>query len=214
VLSTSLGYSLAAPEVWSQRYAALFDHTKGVNHVAVVGGHSLDMHRSVVGDFAEVSATLTTRFRQVTLRETGRSIEVASPDQILVAGLLESGAAASAHFMTGGPRGDGFRIEVHGRAGRLVLRATDDSLVGPEFVLTHARANGAPHEELAPPTAYLPALAGMPSPVSNVHRVYADLARSIRTGEPFKPDFGTAVRTHRLLDAIKRSAETGERQRF
>jgi predicted dehydrogenase len=53
--------------------------------------------------------------------------------------------------------------------------------------------------------------------VSNVHQVYADLARAIRTSEPFQPHFGTAagtaVGTHRLLDAIKRSAETGERQR-
>ncbi|WP_344179807.1 Gfo/Idh/MocA family oxidoreductase [Streptomyces albidochromogenes] len=214
VLSTSLSYSLAAPEVWSQRYAALFDHTKGVNHVAVVGGHALDMYGSAVGGFAELSATLTTRIDRVTMQETGEEIEVTSPDQIVVAGLLESGAAASAHFMTGGPRGDGFRIEVHGRAGRLVLRSTDDSLVGPEFVLTHARANGAPAEEIALPAAYRPALDGVPSPVSNVHQVYADLARAIRTGESFEPDFGTAARTHRLLDAVKRSAATGERQRL
>ncbi|MFF3314913.1 Gfo/Idh/MocA family protein [Streptomyces sp. NPDC003035] len=213
VLSTSLSYSLAAAEVWSQRYAALFDHTKGVNHLAVVAGHSLDMYRSVVGDFTELSATLTTRIRRVTMQETGSEIEVTSPDQIVVAGLLESGAASSAHFMTGGPRGDGFRIEVHGRAGRLVLRSTDDSLVGPDFVLTHARANGGPAEELPLPARYLPELAGVPSPVSNVHQVYADLARAIRTGEPFQPNFGTAVGTHRLLDAIKRSAKTGERQR-
>ena len=214
VLSTSLTYSLAAPEVWSQRYTALFDHTKGVNHVAVVGGHSLDMYRSIVGDFAELSASLTTRIRTVTLQETGEEIEVTSPDQIVVAGLLESGAAASAHFMTGGPRGDGFRVEVHGRAGRLVLRSTDDSLVGPEFVLTRAEANGGPVDTLALPDRYRPAAAGVPSPVGNVHQVYADLARAIRTGESFGPDFGAAVRTHRLLDAIKRSAETGLRQRL
>lgn len=214
LLSTSLTYSLASPEIWSQRYAALFDHTKGVNHLAVVGGHSLDMHRSVVGDFADVSAIMTTRIRRITLRETGSRIDVTSPDQIAVVGLLESGAMSSVHVMTGGPRGDGFRIEVHGRAGRLVLRSTDDSLVGPEFVLTHARANGDPIENLALPARYRPALTGVPSPVSNVHQVYADLAQAIRTGKPFEPDFGTAVGTHRLLDAIRQSAETGERHRL
>ncbi|MCX5390532.1 Gfo/Idh/MocA family oxidoreductase [Streptomyces sp. NPDC006482] len=214
VLSTSLTYSISSPEVWSQRYAALFDHTKGVNHVAVVGGHSLDMYGSIVGGFAELSASLTTRIRTITLQETGEPLAVTSPDQIVVAGLLESGAASTVHFMTGGPRGDGFRIEVHGRAGRFVLRSTDDSLVGPEFVLTLAEANGGPVETLALPSRYLPALNGAPSPVANVHRVYADLARAIRTGESFDPDFGTAVRTHRLLDAIKRSAATGERQRL
>ncbi|RAJ31771.1 putative dehydrogenase [Kitasatospora sp. SolWspMP-SS2h] len=214
VLSSSLSYSIASPEVWSQRYAALFDATKGVNHLAVVGGHSLDMYGSIVGGFAELSATLTTRIGAITLQETGEPLTVTSPDQIVVSGLLDSGAAASVHLMTGGPRGDGFRIEVHGRAGRLVLHSTDDSLVGPEFVLTLAKANGAPAETLVLPSRYLPALAAAPAPACNVHRVYADLAHAIRTGEPFDPSFATAVRTHRLLDAIKDSAATGERRRL
>ncbi|MDI3405812.1 Gfo/Idh/MocA family protein [Streptomyces cavernicola] len=211
VLSTSLTYSLSTPDTWSQRYAALFDHTKGVNHLAVVGGHSLDMYRSVVGDVAELSATLTTRIGRVTMEETGEHIEVTSPDQIVAAGLLRSGAAVSVHFMTGGPRGDGFRIEVHGRQGRLVLRSTDDSLVGPEFVLTYAAASGEPAREVPLPDTYRPALPGAGSPASNVHQVYTDLARAIRTGERSEPDFGTAVGTHRLLDAIKLAAATGER---
>ncbi len=133
-----------------------------------------------------------------------------SPDQIVAGGLLESGAAASAHFMTGGPRGDGFRIEVHGRKGRLVLVSSDDSLVGPQFTLTHETANGTPAEEVPVPDGYGPLL-GTPSPVSNVAQVYKDLGQAIRTGGEFGPDFGTAARTHRLLDAIKSSAKTGSR---
>ncbi|MFJ7280412.1 Gfo/Idh/MocA family protein [Kitasatospora sp. NPDC098663] len=211
VLSTSLTYSLSTPETWSERYAALFDATKGVNHLAVVGGHSLDMYRFVVGGFAEVSATLTTRIRRITMEESGRQIEVSSPDQIAVAGLLRSGAAASAHLMTGGPHGDGFRIEVHGRAGRLVLRSLDDSLVGPEFVLTHA-AGGGDAVTVEVPGPHRPGTADEPVAVRNVRRVYADLAQAIRTGGPSEPDFGTALRTHRLLDAIRTSAETGRRQ--
>ncbi|MET9111666.1 Gfo/Idh/MocA family protein [Streptomyces zhihengii] len=213
VLSTSLSYSLSTPTVWSQRYAALFDHTKGVNHLAVVAGHSMDMYRYAVGDFTELSATLTTRIRSVTMEETGEELEVTSPDQIVVGGLLESGAASSVHFMTGGPHGDGFRIEVHGSAGRLVLRSTDDSLVGPEFVLTHAMG-GRPPVEIAVPASYLPLLPQAPAPVRNVHQVYTDLARAIRTGEPHEPDFGTAARMHRVIDAVKESAATGERRRL
>ncbi|MGX1370250.1 putative dehydrogenase [Streptomyces canus] len=213
VLSVTLLYSLATAEVWSTRYAALFDETKGVNHVAVVGGHSLDMFQYAVGNLTEVSATLATRIGQVTMEETGERIEVTSPDQIALHGVLESGATASAHFMTGGPRGDGFRIEAHGRAGRLVLVSSDDSLVGPRFTLTHETANGAPAREVPLPDAYRPLL-GTPSPVSNVAQVYADLVRAIRTGGDFAPDFATAVRTHRLLDGIKTSARTGGRVRL
>jgi predicted dehydrogenase len=208
VLSASLTYSLSTPEVWSTRYAALFDHTKGVNHLTVVAGHSMDMFRYIVGDFTELSATQATRISRITMEETGEEIGVTSPDQVVLTGLLESGAAASAHFMTGGPRGDGFRIEIHGRTGRLVLRSTDDSLVGPEFILSHARAAGQP-VRLPLPEKYRLAPA-----VHNVRQVYADLAHAIRTGEPTEPDFGTAVGTHCLLDAAKRSAETGSRQRL
>lgn len=212
VLSASLLYSLSTPDAWSTRYADLFDETKGVNHVAVVGGHSLDMFQYAVGEFAEVSATLTTRIDRITMQETGERIEVTSPDQIVMGGLLRSGAAASAHFMTGGPRGDGFRIEVHGRAGRLVLVSSDDSLVGPQFTLTHAAANGSPAVQVPVPDAYRPLLPGPPSPVSNVAQVYTDLARAIRTGDAFGPDFTTAVRVHRLLDAVKASARHGGRE--
>ncbi|MFF7565053.1 hypothetical protein ACFZB4_34460 [Streptomyces pseudovenezuelae] len=41
-----------------------------------------------------------------------------------------------------------------------------------------------------------------------------DLARAIRTGDDFGPDFTTAVRVHRLhplLDAVKSSARSGSR---
>lgn len=214
VLSASLHFSLATGEVWPQRYTGLFDVTKGVSHMSVVGGHSLDMFQYAVGNFTEVSATLATRIDRVTVQETGQEIEVTSPDQIVAGGLLESGAAASVHFMTGGPRGDGFRIEVHGRAGRLVLVSSDDSLVAPQFTLTHAKANGSPAVEVPVPDAYRPLLPGPPSPVSNVAQVYTDLAKAIRTGVGFQPDFDTAVRTHRLLDAIKSSAEHGGRERI
>ncbi|MER8041765.1 Gfo/Idh/MocA family oxidoreductase [Streptomyces sp. NPDC094032] len=211
VLSASLTYSLNSPEVWSQRYAALFDATKGVNHLAVVAGHSLDMFRSVVGDFSDVSATLATRITSVTVQETGEPLAVTSPDQIVVGGLLESGAAASAHFMTGGPAGAGFRVEVHGRAGRLVLSASDDSLVGPEFTLYASEGTGAPVRLPVPDRRLLP---DAPVPVANVAEVYAELAHAIRTGGPVTTDFGAAAGTHRLLDAIRTAADTGVRQRL
>ncbi|MEU4325531.1 Gfo/Idh/MocA family protein [Nonomuraea dietziae] len=209
VMSASLTYSLSSPEVWSVRYADLFDHTKGVNHLAVVGGHSMDMFGSAVGRFTEVSATLATRIPRITLQETGEQITVTSPDQIAAVGLLESGAAASVHIMTGGPRGEGFLIEVHGRAGRLVLDSADDSLVGPEFTLSFSGGTGGT-VVLPVPDRYVPMPSDAPPAVRNVRQVYRNLAAGISS----EPDFRTAVRTHQLIDAIKRSATTGERQRL
>jgi predicted dehydrogenase len=38
------------------------------------------------------------------------------------------------------------------------------------------------------------------------------LAESIHDGKPASPSFAAAVTRHRLLDAITRSSETGEKQ--
>jgi predicted dehydrogenase len=85
--------------------------------------------------------------------------------------------------------------------------------VGLRFTLTHAPADGSPARQLTVPDAHRPLL-GAPSPVSNVAQVYTDLARAIRTGDDFGPDFTTAVRVHRLLDAVKSSAHGGSRVRL
>jgi predicted dehydrogenase len=210
LLSGSLTYSLPSSATAPQRYADLFDREKGVNHLTVVGGHSLNMFCFMAGDFAEVSATMTTLITPITIAETGRSIDATSPDQIALSGTLRSGAVASAHIMTGGPGGAGFRIEFHGRAGRLVLVSADASLVAPQFDVFLDEGDGpAP---VAVPQRYRGAPATEGAAVANVRQVYRDLAESIRTGVAAGPDLTTAVRTHQLLDAIRVSAESGERQ--
>jgi predicted dehydrogenase len=210
LLSASLTYSLPAPDTTAQRYVDLFDNTKGVNHLTIVGGHALNMFCSMAGEFAEVSATTATRITPVTVAETGHSIAVTSPDQIAVSGVLYSGAVGSAHFMTGGPAGEGFRMEFHGRAGRLTLVATDVSLVAPQFAVYLDQGDG--REPVPVPDRYLAGSPGESPVVANVRRIYRDLAEAIRSGGAVEPDLTDAVRTHRLLDAIRLSAETGSRQ--
>ncbi|GAA2798885.1 hypothetical protein GCM10010452_29030 [Crossiella cryophila] len=74
------------------------------------GGQALDILRFCLGELAELSATFATRCPGVN-----------SPDQVLVQGLLESGVAISAHLQAGAPGGTGFRMEVQGRRGALIL---------------------------------------------------------------------------------------------
>jgi predicted dehydrogenase len=210
LLSASLTYSLPAPETTAQRYVDLFDREKGVNHLTIVGGHSLNMFCFIVGDFTEVSAIVATRISPIRIAETGHSVDVTSPDQIAVFGALLSGAVGSAHIMTGGPVGEGFRLDFHGRAGRLVLVSTDASLVAPQFEVFLDEGNG--RRCVVIPDRYQRTSAADGPAVANVRQVYRDLADSIRTGTAMGPDLTTAVRTHQLLDAVRRSAETGRRQ--
>ena len=213
VLSASLLYSLSTPPTWPARHIPLIG-TKAVSRLYIVGGHALDLLRRLVGDFAELSATLATRLPVAHIAETGQQLAIDTPDQISVTGTLRSGAVAGAHLVSGGPRGDGYRIEIHGTAGRLVLTSADDSLIGPDFTLWGG--HGPRHElrPLAVPRPARPGPAQAPVAMANVAQVYADLAAAIREGAGFEPDFGTGEQVHRILDAIERSAADGVRQRL
>ncbi|MEX1655808.1 hypothetical protein ABZ960_21955 [Streptomyces pseudovenezuelae] len=182
--------------MWSTRHAALFDTAKGVNHLAVVGGHSLDMSQYAVGDFTEISAALATRIDRDHHGGDQRADrgDLAGPDR---AG-RPVGVGRRGSRCTGGLAGPGL-------AGRLPG--------GTRPTLTHAPADGSPARQLTVPAAHRPLL-GTPSPVSHAAQVYTDPARAIRRGDDFGPDFTTAVRVHRLLDTAKSSARSGSRVRL
>jgi predicted dehydrogenase len=211
VLSASLHYSIGAAEEWSERYADLFDATKGVNHLAVVGGHAMDQFAHALGPLTALSGRLATRIPEVTITETGERLKVTSPDQILVHGVLESGAPASVHIMTGGPAGAGCRIEVQGRTGRLVLESADDSLVAPRYRLRKTTTGGT--AVLPVPERFWTKGSDNPSPAANAGEVYRGFAAAIRTGAAHEPNFDTAIAVHRTQDAIRRSNESGASER-
>ena len=48
--------------------------------------------------------------------------------------------------------------------------------------------------------------------VLNVAQAHRNFARDIKEGTSLTPDFADAVRLHKLLDAVEKAAESGERQ--
>jgi predicted dehydrogenase len=44
--------------------------------------------------------------------------------------------------------------------------------------------------------------------------MWVNFAKAIRAGSSVEPDFDHAVRRHRMLDAIVRASETGQRQKI
>ena len=59
--------------------------------------------------------------------DTGRTVEVSSPDNVLVSGMLVSGAAVSVHVASVPWAGRGFRMEVYGRDGTLTVSGSVSS---------------------------------------------------------------------------------------
>jgi predicted dehydrogenase len=214
VLSTTLlGLSIPGDTVVKAN-AYMLDHTNGANMLTIAVGHSLDTLTYILGEFADLSAVSDLRRPVITIEETGEEILKTAADQIAVIGTLTSGATASIHLREAVAGGTGFLWEINGTDGTIAIAA--DAAYPEIFPLTVAGARG--RDELAKlsvPAQYthrwpsLTSLAG--TPAYNVGRAYAAFAADIDNGTHTVPDFTSAVRRHKLIAAIERSAASGTR---
>jgi predicted dehydrogenase len=214
VLSTSLvargggwGGSIAQEHI----SAYLLDRTSGATMLTIPVGHTLAALRTVLGDVAEVSAVLATRRTTAVAADTGATLSVSAPDQVLVSGVLVGGAPVSIHYRGGMARdGHGFVWEINGTDGDIRITG---SYGHPQLVplsVSGARANDTAFQPLDLPAAYRGEFPQEVAP-GNVARLYARMARDLRDGSRTAPTFDDAVAVHRVIAAIERAAETGTR---
>jgi predicted dehydrogenase len=184
----------------------------GATTMTIHGGHSLDAFCFCLGEFRALSGTVATQFTTTKILETGETIAKDAPDQVIVNGVLENGAVAAAHINGGTLAGNGIRFRIHGSEGTLIV--THDGEFGMQMAdlkLFGARA-GAALAEIEIPADYSALPRGDLSTSShNVAHIYLRLAEGVRTGAPVSPGFDLALNRHRLLDAIQRSSDCGER---
>jgi predicted dehydrogenase len=184
------------------------DASLGANTLTISNGHAIDALRFVAGNFVRVSAMVTTQAKQWLETDTGKRVDVTSPDNILVNGALASGAVASVHVSAVPWTGSGYRMEIYGSEGTLVA-AGEDAPQHTHLHLYGARGNE-PLRELDVPSRFEYVAPDMPAGEPyNVGQMYSRFARAIRTGEVDHPDFDTAVGLHRFLDHIKEASDTG-----
>ncbi len=69
--------------------------TNGANPMTIPGGHAIDALCYIVGEFAEISARVTTRIDMWKHAVTGEDFPVDAPDTVTAAGLLTNGAEAA-----------------------------------------------------------------------------------------------------------------------
>ena len=188
------------------------DKTLGANTLTISFGHVIDALCMCLGEFAEVSALVSTRVPQWRETDTGKMVDVTSPDNVLLTGALASGAVVSAHVGSVPWLGSDFRLEVYGREGTLVMSAAEHPQLGG-LKLLGGHGSDSELVELPVPDRlrWVPdsVQAGVPF---NVAQMWSRFADAIRTGERVEPDFDSAVARHRLLDAIQRASDTGQRQ--
>ncbi|WP_433473648.1 hypothetical protein ACQPZP_33255 [Spirillospora sp. CA-142024] len=152
-----------------------------------------------------------------TIAETGEVVEATSPAHVLLNATLVSGAVVSAHIHDAKGTDARTRLEISGTEADLAVVST--AAGGPagiqigELRLLGTDASDATWRELPIPTRYRWAAGIDPAAEGfNVAQMYARLALDLRTGSRGVPDFDAGLRLHRLLDAIRVSADTGTRQ--
>ena len=182
--------------------------TNGANTMTIAGGHAIDALCAVLGEFAEVSARVSTRIPEWRTME-GKPVSVDAPDSINVVGRLVSGAEVSVNVAAVPFNPSGNRIEIYGREGALVIRADGSLNTGPSEV--HAGKGKEPMAPMPVPAKYKLAPEGTPAGQPyNVAQAYVRLADALGAGRSFDVDFNLAVQRHKLIDAIERSSATGQ----
>ena len=177
----------------------------GATMLTIAFGHAIDTVTKVVGELEEVVATTATRRPQVALAGTAghRRDDRRGPDR----GVRDrAGRGGPVRPLRGGTR-SGFSLTIDGTEGTLEVTAASHPHLAP--VTVRAGVAG----ELTLPDGYdaFPHLAG--TPAHSVAHAYAAIRDDLAQGTTSAPDFAHAVKRHRLLDAIQRSAATGQRVR-
>ncbi len=185
--------------------AYLFDVANGATMQSIPLAHTLAAMKDVLGPFADLSARTLSRYPTVKNTETGETLPKSAPDQVLVHGTLESGAAVSVHYRGGVSRGTNLLWEINGTAGDIQVTAGLGHAQMVQLTIRGAQGEATELESLMPPAE---AYAGWPENVTtrNVARMYARLADDIQTGTQTVPTFRDAVALHETIDAIEQSA--------
>ncbi len=221
VISTTMIVSLAnvgprtpATEVYRA------DASWGATALQVPTGHSVDALCYCLGEFKELSAIVAIQHKETEIVGTGKTIPVTAPDQVLLSGVLESGAVASVHIKIDMCAPTGVRFEINGTEGDIIAASRPPVGTAPvgtqraELAITMAK-RGADFAEVEVPASYNLVPAEVPKgPPFYTAQLLARMADGIKTGKPVYPDFAAAITRHRMLDAIQKASNTGQRQSY
>ena len=190
------------------------DVAAGATVLSISTGHILATLARAVGEFRQLSAVVALINKETTVIETGQTVPVTAPDQVVLAGRLEDGAVASIAVQGGSaPVTPGFELRIAGTEATLVVRpATPGGIHITDWAISISKPEGSA-ADLPVPGRFSPIPTAVPGgPPRNVALLYREFARAISYSQPAAPDFATAVRYHQLLEQIQRASDTGIRQ--
>ena len=188
------------------------DNALGATTLTIPFGHSIDAMCMCLGEFAKVSATVRTQVSQWHETDTDIMVDVNAPDTILITGELNSGAVAAAQVSSIPFHGSGYKLEIYGREGTLIVTSPDAPSTGGAR-LQGGKADSISLDDIEIPDRHTLIPDSVPhGPPFNIAQLWRRFADAIRSGKKTTPDFETALQRHKLLDAIRKSSDTGQEQ--
>jgi predicted dehydrogenase len=203
IVSTTVGFGPESPS--SHDY--FNKKSSGANLLTITGGHTLDVVEAVLGPIAEVDSRAEMLWPTVNLTDVSQESLRETADQIDILGKTRSGIVFTANIHGGSAPDDArFSFEIRGSNGWLSLTSSHPyGFQAGDLKLT----SNIPFEK---PQAAVVSGGFMGSAI-NVGEVYAYLIRDLRAGTYNTPSFRHALHNARLIEAVRRAAERGERQR-
>ena len=192
------------------------DFRLGANTLTITFGHAMDALCMVAGELTEVSAVVSTQVPQWFETDTKKSVDVTSPDNIMLVGRLEGGAVVNAYVGVHPYHGSGYRLEIYGKDGTLAMIGGGNAGEEVKRKIMGGHKDDKALQELPVPERlkWVPEEVRNGGPAYDVGQMWVKFAEAIRTNTRIEPDFDFAVRRHRMLDAIVRASETGQRQKI
>ena len=182
--------------------------SKGANLFNIVGGHTLDYLAFCFGPLDELSARVATRIKQLRMVDTGEMVDVQTPDNVLLNGVLANGGLLNYQITAVPYHADGWRMAVYGSKGTIIASTEGLPQITP-VALIGAQGNE-PLSELPVPERLRFVPQAVPfGPPQNVGQAYVRMSEAIREDKPFTPSFDDALAVHKLLEAIQRSSNEG-----
>jgi predicted dehydrogenase len=203
VVSTCIGFGPEMPSTYD-----FFNKTSsGANLLTITAGHTLDVVEAVLGPIIEVDARTEILWPAVKLTDRREASLREIADHVDVLGKTRSGAIFTADINGGvAPEDARFSFEIRGSDGWLSLTGGHPyGFQAGDLKLTSSAAFAPPEEPAA--------AGGLMGAAINVGEIYAHLARDIHVGTYSAPGFEHGLHNTRLIEAVRRAAERGQRQK-
>lgn len=185
-------------------YAYLMDPANGANLTAILGGHTMDLVISILGGFRSVAAQTTIMFEDVELTDPPGRVRRETPDHLFIQARCDSGCSLGMEVAGNRPVGSVFSFKIVGTEGELTL--TGGHRYG--YQSSDLKIEGTISFDSPEPHA----TSGLEGSPINVAELYRAFGRDILNGTRSVRDFDHAAQLTRLVRAVRRAGETGERQ--